>query len=39
MIFNATGVTPDDPLALTLAAVAGLLILAALAYTNWRMRH
>lgn len=31
--------TPDDPLALVLTAVAGLIILAALAYTNWRMRH
>lgn len=32
------GVTPDDPLALTLAAIGGLIILAALAIANHNLR-
>lgn len=31
--------TPDDPFAVVLVAVAGLIVLAAVVYANWRIRH
>lgn len=39
MNVTVQGFTPDDPLALVLTGLAFLLIVAALVYTNHKLRH